>query len=103
MNWLDRVRRVGKVVVGAILLLIGIALLVLPGPGFVGIIAGLAILSTEFVWAARLLQRAKDNAKYAADSVLGTADTERAASIWTRIRSRFGSSRPRAGKSRDLT
>ena len=35
-------------------------MLVLPGPGILVIIAGLAILATEYVWAERLLRMAKD-------------------------------------------
>lgn len=46
-------------VIGGTLLLFGIALLVLPGPAFVVIPLGLAILATEFVWARRWLRRAK--------------------------------------------
>ena len=47
------VRRVIVSVVGATVLLIGIALLVLPGPAFVVIPVGLAILATEYAWARR--------------------------------------------------
>jgi tellurite resistance protein TerC len=39
--------------------LIGIALIVLPGPAFIVIPIGLAILATEFAWARRALARAK--------------------------------------------
>ena len=39
---------------GGTVLAIGVALLVLPGPAFIIIPAGLAILATEFVWARRL-------------------------------------------------
>ncbi|TMC40633.1 MAG: hypothetical protein E6J28_01040 [Chloroflexi bacterium] len=39
------------------LLLVGIALLVLPGPGVVVILAGIAVLSLEFEWAERLVTR----------------------------------------------
>lgn len=39
--------------------MIGIALLVLPGPAFLVIPVGLAILATEFVWARRWLKRAR--------------------------------------------
>jgi len=42
------VRRVIVSVVGATVVLIGIALLVLPGPAFVVIPVGLAILATEY-------------------------------------------------------
>jgi tellurite resistance protein TerC len=45
------------IVVGFTVLLVGIALLVLPGPAFVVIPIGLAILATEFVWARTLLRR----------------------------------------------
>ena len=44
------VRRVIVSVVGATILLIGIALLVLPGPAFLVIPVGLAILATEYAW-----------------------------------------------------
>ena len=46
-------------VIGGTVLLFGIALIVLPGPAFIVIPAGLAILATEFVWAGRLLGKAK--------------------------------------------
>jgi hypothetical protein len=45
------VRRVIVSVVGATVVLIGIALLVLPGPAFVAIPVGLAILATGYAWA----------------------------------------------------
>ncbi len=53
------VRRVIVTVIGATVLLIGIALLVLPGPAFVVIPVGLAILATEYAWARRWLKRAR--------------------------------------------
>jgi uncharacterized protein (TIGR02611 family) len=46
------------VVVGLVILAAGIAMLALPGPAFVVIPIGLAILSLEFVWAERLLEKA---------------------------------------------
>ena len=46
--------------IGGTVLLVGVALLVLPGPGLPIIVAGLAILATEFFWAKRALRRAKD-------------------------------------------
>lgn len=46
-------------VVGGTVVAIGVAMLVLPGPAFVVIPAGLAILATEFVWARRLLLRVR--------------------------------------------
>ena len=40
-------------------MLIGLALIVLPGPAFIVIPLGLAILAVEFAWARRLLEKAK--------------------------------------------
>jgi tellurite resistance protein TerC len=51
------------IVVGTTLILIGLAMLVLPGPGIVVIIAGLAILAREFIWAQGLLDKAQNTAK----------------------------------------
>ncbi len=45
--------------VGLTLLILGLIFLVLPGPGIPLIIAGLAILATEFAWAEFLLSQAK--------------------------------------------
>lgn len=50
-------------VVGGTVLAIGVAMIVLPGPAFVVIPAGLAILASEFVWARRLLVRVRDYAR----------------------------------------
>jgi uncharacterized protein (TIGR02611 family) len=50
-------------VLGGFLLVAGIVLLILPGPGFVLIAAGLAILATRFDWAKRPLAYAKDKAE----------------------------------------
>ena len=55
-------------VVGGTVLAVGVAMIVLPGPAFVVIPAGLAILATEFLWARRLLARVRDYAK----NVLGS-------------------------------
>ena len=41
------------------MVLLGIAMIALPGPAVVVIPAGLAILATEFLWARRALQRCK--------------------------------------------
>jgi hypothetical protein len=45
--------------IGGTVLLVGIALLVLPGPGLPIVAAGLAILATEFLWARRAMRKAK--------------------------------------------
>lgn len=53
------VRRMTVGIIGGTILLIGIALIVLPGPAFVVIPVGLAILATEFLWARRWLLKAR--------------------------------------------
>jgi uncharacterized protein (TIGR02611 family) len=52
-----RIYRGAFVVAGFVLVLGGIAMLVLPGPAFVVIPIGLAILSLQFAWAESLLDR----------------------------------------------
>lgn len=52
-------RKILVTAVGGTILVFGLALLVLPGPAFVVIPIGLAVLATEFVWARRWLRRAK--------------------------------------------
>ena len=61
-------RRIVITVVGVTVLLIGLALIVLPGPAFVVIPAGLAILSLEFAWARHWLRKLKEGT----DSVLNS-------------------------------
>jgi uncharacterized protein (TIGR02611 family) len=63
-------KRVGITIAGFVVILAGAAMLVLPGPGLLVIIAGLAILATEYVWAQRLLRVAKEKATQAKDRVL---------------------------------
>jgi hypothetical protein len=58
-------------VFGGTVLLLGVAMLVLPGPGLSVAPAGLAILATEFIWARRLLARVRDSASTAAAAVSG--------------------------------
>jgi uncharacterized protein (TIGR02611 family) len=53
-----RIYRAAFVIAGFVVLAAGLAMLVLPGPAFVVIPIGLAILSLEFAWAERLLERA---------------------------------------------
>jgi uncharacterized protein (TIGR02611 family) len=67
-------KRVGITIAGFLLILVGAALLVLPGPGLLVIIAGLAVLATEYVWAQRLLRIAKQKATQAKDAILRKKD-----------------------------
>jgi tellurite resistance protein TerC len=73
INTFDQAKRVVKVVFGFTLLLVGIAMLVLPGPGIVTIGLALAVLSAEFVWARRLLERLKAGARDARDAIFPPA------------------------------
>ncbi|MGC9326368.1 MAG: TerC/Alx family metal homeostasis membrane protein [Candidatus Hinthialibacter sp.] len=55
-----QVRKIVVLVVGFSVVLVGVIMLVLPGPAFVVIPTGIAILSIEFAWAKRLFQRIQD-------------------------------------------
>ena len=57
-------RRIAISIVGGTVLAIGVAMIVLPGPAFIVIPAGLAILAVEFAWAKRLLAEAKEKGSW---------------------------------------
>ncbi len=57
------IRRIGTIVVGFVVLFSGLVMLVLPGPGILGVIAGLAILAQELAWAERTLTYVKKRAR----------------------------------------
>jgi uncharacterized protein (TIGR02611 family) len=54
-----QVKRVARIVAGFALLLAGAAMIVLPGPGWVTIALGLALLAPDFKWAHNSLERLK--------------------------------------------
>jgi hypothetical protein len=59
---LDRNPKIRKFIValiGSTIVLIGLALVILPGPAVVVIPVGLAILASEFAWARRIIRRGK--------------------------------------------
>jgi len=62
MIWL-LARRTGIAVIGGSVLLLGLLLVVLPGPAFLVIPLGLGILALEFSWARRLRDRARRAAR----------------------------------------
>jgi hypothetical protein len=63
-------KRIAVTIAGVVVLLIGIVGLALPIlPGWLLIFAGLAILGTEYVWAQRLLRKARETAANAAQKV----------------------------------
>jgi uncharacterized protein (TIGR02611 family) len=56
---LELVYRVLVAIIGFAIIVTGFALIPLPGPGWLIVFAGLALLSTEFAWAERLLRYAR--------------------------------------------
>lgn len=58
-------RKLAVAVVGTLLVIIGIILVPLPGPGFLVIFAGIFVLSLEFVWFEQHVERTKKLAKKA--------------------------------------
>ena len=75
-EWMRFIARNGKrmavFVVGVAVVAAGVAMLVLPGPGLLVIVGGLAILATEFAWAEAMLDRAKEQAGKAKDKAQST-------------------------------
>ena len=67
------VRRAIVAVIGGTILLVGIAMIVLPGPAVVVIPVGLAVLATEFVWARRWLRKARKLMQQAKETVSSRA------------------------------
>lgn len=66
----DHVKRVTMSMIGGVILLVGVALLVLPGPGLLLVLAGLVILASEFPALEKHVDPVRDRAmKAAEDSV----------------------------------
>ena len=63
-------KRVAVTIAGFTVVIVGLILVPLPGPGWLIVFAGLAILATEYVWAQRLLNYAKTKVGQAKDVVL---------------------------------
>lgn len=57
---IQQTKRFLKILFGFTLLLLGVVMIVTPGPGWLVIILGLGILAAEFVWARRLLDSLKE-------------------------------------------
>jgi hypothetical protein len=66
-------RRILVAIAGFTVLLLGLALGIpgIPGPGIALVIAGLAILATEFPWARRWLNKVRAYGRQAADKLRG--------------------------------
>jgi hypothetical protein len=75
--------------IGGTVLLIGLALLVLPGPGVMVMAAGVAILATEFIWARRAWRKAK--------GTMARARRKSGLRDWLRlVKARWNKNHPRA-------
>lgn len=59
-------KKIAVVLGGGALVLVGVAALVLPGPGLLLILVGLVVLSTEFEWAEKRVDWVRDSALTAA-------------------------------------
>lgn len=54
-----RTKKVLIAIIGSVVLLVGLIAIPYPGPGWLIVFAGLAILATEFAWAQHLLEHAR--------------------------------------------
>lgn len=70
-------RKIVIAVIGTTVILAGVAMLVLPGPGWLTIFGGLAILATEFAWAKWMLKYAKKRMSQLAEKYVGLGSTEK--------------------------
>jgi uncharacterized protein (TIGR02611 family) len=66
-RWIRRHgRRILITIAGFAVLLAGLVMLVTPGPGLLAVVVGLSILASEYAWAQRALDQAKERASRAA-------------------------------------
>ena len=75
---LQQAKRYVKIVFGFTLLVVGVLMIVTPGPGWLVILGGLGVLAAEFVWARRLLDRLKKEGGRLRDAVLMRQRPDRA-------------------------
>jgi uncharacterized protein (TIGR02611 family) len=73
-----RIIRIVWALSGFVVVLVGLTMLVTPGPGLLVIAVGLGILALEFAWAERLLERTLDKLEAAGETV-------REASLWQQL------------------
>ncbi len=60
-------KRIAVSILGFTLIAVGLVLLVLPGPGILVVLAGLAVLATQYAWARRALDEVKRRSSRAAN------------------------------------
>lgn len=73
----SRAYRIGFAALGALILAGGVVMLVTPGPAFVLIPIGLAMLALEFAWAERLLEKSLEQAQIAQEKAAQTTTFQR--------------------------
>lgn len=85
--------RTGSEALGWLLVLLGIVMLVMPGPGLLAMVAGIALLARHYTWADRIFEplyaKAVDGAKYGvatwpriAVSILGIISVLAVGTVW---------------------
>ncbi len=79
-------KRIITVIIGMTVLLFGLALLVLPGPAFIVIPIGLAILATEFAWARRSLRVIRESAEMGVEKLGLSVLFPRLTAFWSKLR-----------------
>jgi uncharacterized protein (TIGR02611 family) len=67
---MQQAKRYLKIIAGFTLLILGIVMIVTPGPGWLTILLALGVLAAEFVWARRLLDRIKEQGMRIRETVL---------------------------------
>jgi uncharacterized protein (TIGR02611 family) len=70
---MQQAKRYLKITAGFTLLVLGVFMIVTPGPGWLTILFALGVLAAEFVWARRLLDRLKEQGVRIRDSVMQRA------------------------------
>lgn len=74
LTTVEQVRRIFRIVAGFTLLLVGVVMIITPGPGWLVIFLGLGLLAAEFVWARRLMDRIKHEGGRIKETVLGLTE-----------------------------
>ena len=77
----SRFYRVPFALLGFTVVLVGVAMLVLPGPGLLVIAAGLGMLALEFAWAERVLERTLERMSDTSTRVRRLSRLEKAVSV----------------------
>ena len=77
-------------IMGGTVVLLGVAMLVLPGPGIPVIAAGVALLATEFLWARRVWRKAK--------GTVARVRRKTGVTGWFRRRSKTAAKTPESGR-----